>query len=216
VQVGIGAIPQAVLEALVHHRDLALHSLLVDSAVSLVERGAVTGARKRVHRGRLDTAEVMGTRRLFDFVHENRLVNMEPSSWIHDPVVVGEHDRFVSVNSALEIDLTGQVTAESLGPRQVAGIGGQFDFVLGASRSADGVSVVALPATGRDGAVSRIVPRLGEGANVTTPRYLTDYVVTEFGAARLKGLGERQRATAMIAVADPKFRGALERELGPR
>jgi acyl-CoA hydrolase len=213
VQVGIGAIPQAVLEALGDHRDLALHSLLVDPAVSLIERGVVTGVRKRVHRGRLDTAEVMGTRRLFDFVHEHPLINMEPSSWIHDPVVVGEHERFVSVNSALEIDLTGQVTAESLGPRQVAGIGGQFDFVLGASRSDGGVSVVALPATGRGGRVSRIVPHLTGGANVTTPRYLTDYVVTEFGVARLKGLGERQRAAAMIAVAAPGFRSALEREL---
>jgi acyl-CoA hydrolase len=209
VQVGVGAIPQAVLEALVHHRDLALHSLLVDSAVTLVERGAVTGARKRVHRGRLDIAEAMGTRTLFDFVRDNPLLNMEPSSWTHDPEVIGDHDRFVAVNSALEIDLTGQVTAESLGPRQVAGIGGQFDFVLGASRSGGGLSVIALPSTGRNGAVSRIVPRLTAGAAVTTPRYVADWVVTEFGAARLTGLGESERATALTAVAHPTFRSAL-------
>ena len=209
VQVGVGAIPQAVLEALVHHRDLALHSLLVDSAVMLVERGAVTGARKRVHRGRLDIAEAMGTRTLFDFVRDNPIVNMEPSSWTHDPGVIGDHDRFVAVNSALEIDLTGQVTAESLGPRQVAGIGGQFDFVLGASRSGGGLSVIALPSTGRSGAVSRIVPRLTPGAAVTTPRYVADWVVTEFGAARLTGLGESERATALTAVAHPSFRAAL-------
>ena len=213
VQVGVGAIPQAVLEALGDHRDLALHSLLVDSAVGLVERGAVTGARKRVHRGRLDIAEVMGTRTLFDFVRDNPLVNMEPSSWTHDPVVVGNHDRFVAVNSALEIDVTGQVTAESLGPRQIAGIGGQFDFVLGASRSAGGVSVIALPSTGRGGQASRIVPRLAAGAAVTTPRFVVDWVVTEFGAACLRGRGEKERARAVAAVAHPNFREALEREV---
>ena len=143
------------------HRDLALHSLLVDSSVTLIERGVVTGARKRVHRGRLDIGEVMGTRRVFDFVHEHDLVNMEPASYTHDPGLVAHLDRFVAVNSALEVDLTGQVTAESLGARQVAGIGGQFDFVLGASRSPGGLSVIALPSTGgRDGGVSRIAARL--------------------------------------------------------
>ena len=213
VQVGIGAIPQAVLEALGDHRDLALHSLLVDSALGLVERGVLTGARKRVHRGRMDLAEAMGTRRLFDFVHDNQAVNMESSAFVHDPEVVARLDRFVSINSALEIDLGGQVTAESLGPRQVAGIGGQFDFVLGASRSRGGASVIALPSTGRDGTVSRIVPRLGAGAAVTTPRYLADWVVTEYGAARLRGRGERERAAALIAVAHPGFQGELERAL---
>ena len=213
VQVGVGAIPQAVLEALGGHRDLALHSLLVDAAVTLIERGVVTAALKPVHRGRLDIAEAMGTRRLFDFVHEHPLVNMEPSSFVHDPEIVARLDRFVSINSALEVDLSGQVTAESLGPRQVAGIGGQFDFVLGASRAPGGAAVIALPATGRDGAVSRIVPRLTAGAAVTTPRFLADWIVTEHGAARLKGLGEKARATALIAVAHPKFREELERAL---
>jgi len=211
VQVGVGAIPQAVLEALGSHRDLALHSLFPDSAVGLVERGVITGAQKRVHRGRMDIAEVMGTRRAFDFVHENPAVNMESSDFVHDPALVATFDRFVAVNSALEIDLSGQVTAESLGPRQVAGIGGQFDFVLAASRSRGGASVIALPSTGgRDGAVSRIVPRLATGAAVTTPRFLADWVVTEHGAARLRGRGERERATALMAVAHPKFRAQLE------
>src|SRR6266571_118571 len=163
VQVGVGAIPQAVLEALGDHRDLGLHSLLVDASVALVERGVVTNVAKRFHRGRMDIAEAMGTRRLFDFVHDNVLVNMESSAFVHDPSVIAQIDRFVAVNSALEIDLTGQVTAESLGPRQVAGIGGQFDFVLGASRSRGGAAVIALPSTGRDGAVSRIVPCLQTG-----------------------------------------------------
>jgi 4-hydroxybutyrate CoA-transferase len=213
VQVGVGAIPQAVLEGLAGHRDLALHSLLVDQGVALVERGVVTGARKRVHRGRLDFAEAMGTRRTFDFLAESETVNMESSAYTHDPEVVARLDRFVAINSALEIDLTGQVTAESLGSRQVAGIGGQFDFVLGASRSVGGASIIALPSTGRDGAVSRIVPRLATGAAVTTPRYLADWVVTEHGAARLRGLSETARATALIAVAHPRFQGELERAL---
>jgi acyl-CoA hydrolase len=211
VQVGVGAIPQAVLEALAGHRDLALHSLLVDASVDLIERGVVTNARKRLHRGRMDVAEAMGTRRLFEFLHENPAVNMESSEWVHDPVVIARLDPFVAINSALEVDLTGQVTAESLGPRQVAGIGGQFDFVLGASRADSGASVIALPATGRDGAVSRIVPRLTAGAAVTTPRFLADWVVTEYGAARLRGQGERERAAALMAVAHPRFRDDLER-----
>ena len=209
VQVGIGAIPQAVLEALANHRDLALHSLLVDASVTLVEQGVVTNALKRVHRGRMDIGEAMGTRRLFDFLHENPLVNMESSGFVHDPEIVAQLDRFVAINSALEIDLGGQVTAESLGPRQVAGIGGQFDFVLGASRSRDGAAIIALPSTGRDGAVSRIVPRLQAGAAVTSPRALADWVVTEHGVARLRGRGERGRAEALTAVAHPRFREEL-------
>ena len=209
VQVGIGAIPQAVLEALANHRDLALHSLLVDASVTLVERGVVTNALKRVHRGRMDIGEAMGTRRLFDFLHENPLVNMESSGFVHDPEIVAQLDRFVAINSALEIDLGGQVTAESLGPRQVAGIGGQFDFVLGASRSREGAAIIALPSTGRDGAVSRIVPRLQAGAAVTSPRALADWVVTEHGMARLRGRGERGRAEALTAVAHPRFREEL-------
>ena len=209
VQVGIGAIPQAVLEALANHRDLALHSLLVDASVTLVERGVVTNALKRVHRGRMDIGEAMGTRRLFDFLHENPLVNMESSGFVHDPEIVAQLDRFVAINSALEVDLGGQVTAESLGPRQVAGIGGQFDFVLGASRSRGGAAIIALPSTGRDGAVSRIVPRLQAGAAVTSPRALADWVVTEHGVARLRGRGERGRAEALTAVAHPRFREEL-------
>jgi len=211
VQVGIGAIPQAVLEALGDHRRLALHSLLVDAAVALVERGVVDGSAKRVRRGRIEIGEAMGTRRLFDFVHDNPLIDMESSELVHDPAFVAQLDRFVAINSALEIDLTGQVTAESVGGRQVAGIGGQFDFVLGARRSRGGASIIALPSTGRDGSVSRIVPRLGAGAAVTTPRFLTDWVVTEFGATRLRGLGARERATALTAVAHPRFREELER-----
>ena len=213
VQVGVGAIPQAVLEGLSGHRDLALHSLLVDQGVALVERGVVTGARKRVHRGRLDLAEAMGTLRTFDFLAKSEAVNMESSAYTHDPDVVARLDRFVAINSALEIDLTGQVTAESLGPRQVAGIGGQFDFVLAAARSRGGVGIIALPSTGRDGAASRIVHSLQPGAAVTSPRALADFVVTEHGVAALRGKGERGRAEALIAVAHPRYRELLQRAI---
>jgi 4-hydroxybutyrate CoA-transferase len=211
VQVGIGAIPQAILECLDGKRDLSLYSLLVDSAVPLCEQGVVTSAERPIQKGRMDIGEIMGTRRVFEFAHDNPAINMQPSDVLHDPNVVARLGRFVSINSALEVDLTGQVTAESIGGRQVAGIGGQFDFVLGASQAAEGVSIIALPSTGRGGSVSRIVPRLSPGSAVTTPRYLVDWVVTENGAARLRGLGERERAAALIALAHPRFVEDLER-----
>jgi 4-hydroxybutyrate CoA-transferase len=211
IQIGIGAIPQAVLEALGDKRDLGLHSLLVDAAVGLCEKGVVTNARKPVHRGRMDVGEVMGTRRVFDWVHENPAVHMESADFTHDPHLIAALPGFVAVNSALEIDLAGQVTAETVGGRQVAGIGGQFDFVLGASRARGGRAIIALPSTGRNGVVSRIVSRLSAGAAVTTPRYVADWVVTEHGAARLRGLGEKERATALIAVAHPAFAEELSR-----
>src|SRR5439155_8717044 len=153
----------------------------------------VTNALKRIHRGRMDIAEAMGTRRLFDCLHDNPRVNMESSAFVHDPETIARLDRFVAINSALAVDLSGQVTAESLGPREVAGIGGHFDFVLGASRSRGGAAILAFPSTGRDGQVSRIVPRLAPGAAVTSPRFLADWVVTEYGAAALRGKGERGR-----------------------
>jgi acyl-CoA hydrolase len=210
VQVGIGAIPQAVLAALDGKRDLSLYSLLVDAAVTLCECGAVSGAASAAGSGRIDVGEIMGTRRAFDFAHDNPAVNMVSSDTLHDPGAVARLDRFVSINSALEVDVTGQVTAESLNGSQVAGIGGQFDFVLGASLAPGGISIIALPSTGRGGAVSRIVARLTPGAAVTTPRYLADWVVTEHGAVRLRGLSERQRTTALMSVAHPRFVAELE------
>jgi 4-hydroxybutyrate CoA-transferase len=215
LQVGIGAAPQAIMEALGDRRDLGVHSMLVDHMLPLIEKGVVTNARKSIHPGRMDVCEVMGTRRLFDFVHENRLVNMEPSEIVHDPEVVGRIRDFVAINSALEVDLTGQVNAESVGGRQVAGVGGQFDFALGAGRAAGGRTIVAFPSTGRGGSVSRIVARLGEGAGITVPRYLADYVVTEYGVAALRGRSVAERARALAGVAHPAFREALERELSP-
>ena len=211
VQVGVGAVPEAVVSGLGGHRDLGVHSLLVDAMLPLLERGVITGARNRRHPGCLDLGEVMGTEPLFRWVHENTRVCMEGSTTIHDPVVVAGLERFVSVNSAIEIDLTGQVNAEALGPWQVAGIGGQFDFVAGAALGG-GRSVVALPSTGRRGEVSRIVARLGTGTPVTTPRHLVDCVVTEFGRAELRGLSDVQRARELTRLAHPRFREGLERE----
>ncbi len=203
LQVGIGAVPEAVAAALGDRRELTVHSLLVDAMLPLLTRGVIRRAR---------LGEVMGTEPLFRFVHENPLVEMADSSTIHDPRVVAGLSRFVAVNSAVEVDLTGQVNAESVGGRQVAGVGGQFDFVEGAAWAPGGRSVIALPATGRGGEVSRIVARLAPGAAVTTPRHLTDCVVTEFGLAELRGRSTEERARALLALAHPRFRESLERQ----
>jgi 4-hydroxybutyrate CoA-transferase len=211
VQVGVGAIPQAVMEALGNRKDLGVHSLLVDHMLPLVDKGVITNARKRLHPGRMDIGEIMGTARLFAWSHENRAVNMEPSDVLHDPQVIGALGDFVSVNSALEVDLLGQVNAESVDGRQVTGIGGQFDFVLGATRAAGGRAIIALPSTAARGTVSRLVPRLAAGARVTTPRYLADYVVTEYGVASLKGKSDSARARALTRIAHPSWRESLER-----
>jgi 4-hydroxybutyrate CoA-transferase len=213
VQVGVGSIPQAVMEALAGKRDLGVHSLLVEHMLPLVRSGVITNARKRLHPGRMDVGEIMGTAALFAWSHENPLVNMEPSDVVHDPEVVGALGDFVSVNSALEVDLLGQVNAESVDGRQVTGIGGQFDFVLGAARAAGGRSIIALAATASRGSRSRIVARLAAGARVTTPRFLADYVVTEHGVAALRGKSDAGRARELLHVADPAFRERIEREI---
>ncbi len=213
VQVGVGSIPQAVMEALAGKRDLGVHSLLVDHMLPLIESGVINNSRKRLHPGRMDVGEIMGTERLFRWAHDNPMVNMEPSDIVHDPQVVGTLGDFVSVNSAIEVDLLGQVNAESVEGRQVTGIGGQFDFVLGARQAAGGRSVIALPSTGRQGKVSRIVARLPAGARVTTPRFIADYVVTEWGTASLRGKSDAGRARELCRVAHPAFRESLEREV---
>ena len=215
VQVGVGSIPQAVMEALAGKKDLGIHSLLVDHMLPLVRSGVITNARKRLHPGRMDVGEIMGTTALFQWSHENPLVNMEPSDVVHDPHVIAALGDFVSVNSALEVDLLGQVNAESVDGRQITGIGGQFDFVLGATRAAGGRSIIALPASAARGTRSRIVARLGAGARVTTPRFLSDYVVTEHGVAALRGQSDAGRARALLRIADPAFRDALERAINP-
>src|SRR6266853_5596479 len=206
LQVGVGSIPQAVMEALGGKKDLGVHSLLVDHMLPLIESGVINNARKRLHPGRMDVGEIMGTEKLFRWAHENPAVNMEPSDIAHDPEVVGTLGDFVSVNSALEVDVLGQVNAESVQGRQITGIGGQFDFVLGASRASGGRSIIALPSTGRDGQVSRIVARLPSGARVTTPRFVADFIVTEWGVAALRGKSDAGRAREMLRLAHPAFK----------
>ena len=215
VQVGVGSIPQAVMEALADKKELGVHSLLVDHMLPLVRSGVITNARKRLHPGRMDVGEIMGTAALYQWSHENPLVNMEPSDVVHDPHVIAALGDFMSVNSALEVDLLGQVNAESVDGRQITGIGGQFDFVLGAARAAGGRAIIALPAGAARGTRSRIVARLGAGARVTTPRFLSDYVVTEHGVAALRGQSDAGRARALVRIADPAFREALERAISP-
>src|SRR4030095_13012380 len=213
VQVGVGSIPQAVMEALAGKKDLGIHSLLVDHMLPLVRSGVITNARKPLHPGRMDVGEIMGTAALFQWSHENPLVNMEPSDVVHDPHMIAALGDFVSVNSALEVDLLGQVNAESVDGRQITGIGGAFDFVLGGA--AGGRSIIALPASAARGTRSRIVARLGAGARVTTPRFLSDYVVTEHGVAALRGASDAGRARALLRIADPAFRDELGRAISP-
>ena len=212
IQVGVGSIPQAIMEALLDKKDLGVHSLLVDHMLPLIESGVITNRRKRLHPGRMDICEIMGTARLFAWSHENPAINMEPSDILHDPQVIGALGDFVSINSALEVDLWGQVNAESVGGRQLTGIGGQFDFALGVTRAAGGRSVIALPSTAANGARSRIVRQLGAGARITTPRFVTDHVVTEYGVARLRGKSDAGRARELIRIAHPAWRDSLGRD----
>jgi 4-hydroxybutyrate CoA-transferase len=210
LQFGIGAVPDAILQALRGHRDLALHGGMIgDACIGLVESGALTGARKRFGRGFLVAGEVIGTRRLYDWVHRNPLVQMAPPEVSHGPAALAACPDFVAINSAVEVALDGTVNAESVGAELVSGPGGQPDFAIAASLSAGHRSLLAFPATAARGRVSRIVPRLAPGAATTLPRWLVDRVVTEYGVARLRGLPLRARAEALARIAHPDFRAAL-------
>jgi 4-hydroxybutyrate CoA-transferase len=211
LQMGIGAIPDAVLSALGEHRDLGVHTeMFSDGAVELVERGVITGARKRIHPGKLVAAFLMGTRRLYDFVDDNPQVAMLAAEYINDTAVIRRNPQVTAINSALEVDLTGQVVADSIGTRQYSGVGGQMDFIRGAALSEGGKPIIALPSTTGRGE-SRIVPLLKPGAGVVTTRAHVHYIATEYGVAYLYGKNLRQRARALIGVAHPDHRDALER-----
>jgi acyl-CoA hydrolase len=209
LQVGVGAIADAIWRALRGHRDLGVHTgSAADSLVELVESGVVTNQRKPIDTGQIVAGQLIGTRRLYSYAHENPRFAMHPSDYTHDPAVLARIDRLVSVNSALQIDLRGQVNAETLRGRQVAGVGGAIDFAVGARLSRGGRTIVALPATAGGGRHSRIVAKL-EDAVVTTPASLVDFVVTEHGIADLAGLPLEARARALIAIAAPEHRAAL-------
>lgn len=213
LQVGIGNIPEAILMYLTDKKDIGIHSILVDNMIPLVEKGVINNTKKTYNAGKMDIAEIMGTKRLFDFANNNPMINMQTAKFTHDPRIIGQIKNFISVNSCIEVDFSGQVNAETIGELQVAGIGGQFDFVLGAHWSEGGKSIFAFPSTsGKDGKISRILSRLSQGASVSTPRFLADYVVTEYGIAELKGKTMSQRAKALINIAHPKFRNELLEE----
>jgi len=210
LQLGIGAIPDAVLMFLKDKKDLGIHSEMIsDGVVDLVESGVVTGARKTLHPGRIVVSFLMGTRRLYDFVDDNPAVEMYPVDYVNDPTVIMRNDNMVSINSCVQVDLMGQIASETLGPTQISAVGGQVDFVRGATMSKGGRSIIAMPSTAGKGTISRIVPILDEGTAVTTTRNDVDYVVTEYGIAHLRGLTLRQRARSLIGIAHPDFRPAL-------
>ena len=213
VEFGIGAIPQAVMEFLKTKRHLGIHTeMFTDSIIELIEAGAVSGERKTLDRGKIVASFCMGTRRLYDYLDNNPRFAFHPTEYVNDPFVIGQQHRQVAINVALEIDLTGQVCADSLGTQFYSGIGGQVDFNRGAARSPGGKAIIALRSTARGGTVSRIVSRLSPGAGVVTTRGDVHYVVTEFGVAYLHGKSVQERAMALIAVAHPKFRAQLLQE----
>ncbi len=211
IQTGIGGIPDAVLSCLGERRDLGVHTEMVpDGVIDLMEAGVLTGEQKSLHRGKVVLSFVLGSQRLFDYVNHNPSFEFQPISYTNNPFVVAKNDKMVAINSALQVDLTGQVCADSLGTKPFSGFGGQVDFIRGAARSKGGVPVIALPATAKDGTVSRIVPMLEPGAGVVTSRADVHYVVTEHGIAYLHGKTLRERAEALIAIAEPRFRAELE------
>ena len=217
MQLGIGTIPDAVLHFLINHKDLGIHTeMFSDGIIPLVEKGVITNARKSIHRGKIIASFVLGSRKLYDFIDNNPMVEFHPTEYTNDPFIIAQNDRMVSINSALEVDLTGQVCADSLGKMFYSGIGGQVDFVRGCSRAKGGRAIIALPSTASGETISRIVPTLKEGAGVVTSRGDVQYVVTEFGAAYLHGRSIRERALALIEIAHPKFRPWLMAEAKAR
>lgn len=211
LQTGIGGIPEAVLACLGDKHDLGVHTeMCSDGIIDLMEAGVINGERKSLHRGKIVAAFVLGTQRLFEFIHENASFEFRPIRYTNDPFVVAQNDNMVAINSALQVDLTGQVCADSLGTKPYSGFGGQLDFIRGAARSRGGVPIIALPSTALHGDVSRIVPTLEQGAGVVTSRADVHYVVTEHGIAYLHGKTLRERAEALIAIADPRFQPQLE------
>jgi 4-hydroxybutyrate CoA-transferase len=213
LQLGIGAIPDAVLLFLTDKKDLGIHSeMFSDGVVVLAEAGVITNKKKTINPGKFMAAFLMGTRKLYDFIDNNPNVELHPVDYINDPYVVGMHENMMSINSALQVDLMGQVNAEMIGSRQFSGIGGQVDFVRGVSRAKNGKSIIALPSTASGGKISRIACELDRGAAVSTSRNDVHHIVTEYGVANLRGKSLRERAKALIAVAHPDFRAALTEE----
>jgi 4-hydroxybutyrate CoA-transferase len=211
IQTGIGTIPNAVLASLAGHRRLGVHTeMFSDVLLDLIESGVVDCSAKSYHEGKVVSSFVMGSRRLYDFVDDNPLIEMHPVTFTNDPFLIARNDRMVSINSAIEVDLTGQVCADSIGHMLYSGIGGQLDFIRGAARSRGGKAIIALPSTAEGGSVSRIVAELRPGAGVVTTRGDVHHVITEYGIADLHGRTLRDRAKALIAIAHPQNRDDLQ------
>ncbi len=212
LQLGIGAIPDAVLKFLHGKKDLGMHTeMFSDGVIKLVEDGILTNEKKTLHPGKIIASFVLASRPLFDFIDNNPVIEFHPSHYVNDPFIISRNDKMVAINSAIEVDLTGQVCADSIGRAFYSGVGGQVDFIRGASRSKGGKPIIALPSTAKHGKLSRIVPQLASGAGVTTSRYDVHYVVTEFGVADLYGKPIRRRIQALVDIAHPDFREELER-----
>jgi acetyl-CoA hydrolase len=211
LQIGIGSIPDAVMPFLHGKKHLGLHTeMFSDGAMKLIEGGIITNERKTLHPGKIVASFVLGTRPLYDFIDNNPVIEFHPSHYVNDPFIIAKNNKMVAINSAIEVDLTGQVCADSIGKQFYSGFGGQVDFIRGAARSNSGKPIIALPSTAKHGLHSRIVPMLATGAGVTTSRGDVHYVVTEYGVANLYGKTIRERAKALIDIAHPMFREELE------
>jgi len=210
LQIGIGGIPNAVLSFLEDKKDLGIHSEMIsDGVLNLVEKGVVTNSKKSLHPGKMIVTFILGSDRLYQFVNKNPMVEAHPGEYTNDPCVICKNSKFVSINAALQIDLTGQINAESIGTRQISGTGGHLDFAYGALKAPGGKSIIAVESTASEGKHSRIVPFFAPGTAVTTPRTMIDYVATEHGYVKLKGKTLRERAKALISIAHPQFRDEL-------
>jgi acetyl-CoA hydrolase len=215
LQMGIGGIPDAVLHQLTNHKHLGVHTeMFSDGIINLVERGVVDGEMKTLHPGKIIAGFMLGTRRLYEFVHDNPIVEMHPTEYVNDPFIIAQNAKMVAINSAIEVDLTGQVCSDSIGPRFYSGVGGQVDFIYGASRSKGGVPIIALPSTAnvKGQKISKIVSSIRLGGGVVTTRNHVRYVVTEYGVAELYGKRIRDRSRALINIAAPEFREELEKK----
>lgn len=207
LELGIGRIPHALLGFLTDKRDLGIHTeMITDDIIPLIEAGVITGKRKTLDRGKIVTSFCLGTRRLYDYIDRNPVFSFQPTEYVNDPHIISQQHKMVAVNVALEVDLTGQVCADSLGSKFFSGVGGQVDFNRGAAKAPGGKAIIALPSTAQNGTVSRIVTRLSPGAGVVTTRAGVNYVVTEYGVAYLHGKSVSERALALISIAHPKFR----------
>lgn len=217
LQLGIGAIPDAVLQCLEDRKDLGIHTeMFTDGVMHMMRSGQITGQKKTKDIGKVVSTLIMGSKELYDFLDGNESIAMHPVNYTNDPYVIGQQDNLISINSCIEIDLTGQVASETIGLQQFSGTGGQVDFIRGAKRSKGGCAILAFASTAQGGKISRIVPMLSAGTQVTTGRNEVDYVVTEYGCVRLRGLTLRERAEALMSIAHPDFHPMLQAAIEER